>query len=70
MDCSILPHSANTLINKMTYSIVAYDSEENQIGVAVQSHSLCVGAVVFDILSALEERRFLSPRLPKRKVAE
>ena len=30
----------------MTYSIVAYDPEENQLGVAVQSHSLCVGSVV------------------------
>ena len=30
----------------MTYSIVAYDPEEKQIGVAVQSHSPCVGAVV------------------------
>ena len=30
----------------MTYSIVAYDREQNQLGVAVQSHSLCVGSVV------------------------
>jgi len=30
----------------MTYSIVAYDPEQNQLGVAVQSHSLCVGAAV------------------------
>ncbi|MDJ0690088.1 MAG: DUF1028 domain-containing protein [Xenococcaceae cyanobacterium MO_188.B32] len=30
----------------MTYSIVAYDPEENQLGIAVQSHSLCVGSVV------------------------
>ena len=30
----------------MTYSIVAYDEELKQLGVAVQSHSLCVGAVV------------------------
>ncbi len=30
----------------MTYSIIAYDPEENQLGVAVQSHSLCVGSVV------------------------
>src|SRR5919199_1049361 len=30
----------------MTYSIVAYDPEQHQLGVAVQSHSLCVGAVV------------------------
>lgn len=30
----------------MTYSIVAYDPEQNQLGVAVQSHSLCVGSVV------------------------
>jgi uncharacterized Ntn-hydrolase superfamily protein len=30
----------------MTYSIVAYDPEQNQLGVAVQSHSLCVGARV------------------------
>ena len=30
----------------MTYSIVAYDPEQHQLGVAVQSHSLCVGAAV------------------------
>lgn len=30
----------------MTYSIVAYDPENHQLGVAVQSHSLCVGAIV------------------------
>jgi uncharacterized Ntn-hydrolase superfamily protein len=30
----------------MTYSIVAYDPEQHQLGVAVQSHSLGVGAVV------------------------
>ncbi len=30
----------------MTYSIVAYDPEHQQLGVAVQSHSISVGAVV------------------------
>lgn len=30
----------------MTYSIVAYDPEQHQLGVAVQSHALCVGAAV------------------------
>jgi uncharacterized Ntn-hydrolase superfamily protein len=29
-----------------TYSIVAYDPENHQFGVAVQSHAFCVGAVV------------------------
>lgn len=30
----------------MTYLIVAYDPQQNQLGVAVQSHSLCVGSAV------------------------
>ena len=30
----------------MTYSIVAYYPQQNQLGVAVQSHSLCVGSAV------------------------